>query len=270
MTYSELPTFSAAIDQISSTNIGAIVTVRFNVASFEANVGDWGWVLAGVDPTFDVQDANAFINNSGSSAVYTRFSEGCWFYFGQAAVLGKPFLCSRDPDAELSALQSSTLNEPYQYGSLEFYSAASGNLSIWYAIDEQFDFAMVHNYYTCGINLNTPASLVVRLSLGVAVADPMCRSWLWSLPSVCCPQAMLLPLLLYTSFERLAITGAITGVGVAFSAALHSFRVSQNLTYGKTQKKWLNLARYFSTIQRPICASLEAHTTVQCLGLACA
>lgn len=160
-------------DQISSTNIGAIVTVRFNVASFEANLGDWAWVLAGVDPTFDVQDANAFINESGSGAVYTHFSEGCWFYFGQAAVLNKPFLCSRDPDAELSSLQSSTLNEPYQYGSLEFYSSSSGNLSIWYALDEQFDFAMVQSYYTCGIHLVAPASLVVRLSLGVAATDPM-------------------------------------------------------------------------------------------------
>lgn len=162
---SRLPTYFATIDQVSSTNIGAVVTVRFNVASFQANPGDWGWVLAGVDPTFDVQDANAFITYSGSGAVYTRFSEGCWFYFGQASVLSKPFLCSRDPDAELSALQSSTLNEPYQYGSLEFYSAASGNLSIWYALDEQFDFAMVHNYYTCGIDLVPPTSLVVRCFL---------------------------------------------------------------------------------------------------------
>lgn len=167
----QFSTFSAAIDQVSSTNIGAVVTVHFNVASFEANLGDWGWVLAGVDPAFDVQDANAFINDSGSGAVYTRFSEGCWFYFGQAAVLSKPFLCSRDPDAELSALQSSTLNEPYQYGSLEFYSAASGNLSIWYALDEQFDFAMVHNYFTCGIDLVGPESLVVSISVGVEVIN---------------------------------------------------------------------------------------------------
>eukprot|EP00752_Nemacystus_decipiens_P001785 g1725.t1 len=152
--------------QVSSTNIGAIVTVRFNVASFEVNLGDWGWVLAEVDPTFDVEDANAFINQSGSGAVFNRFSEGCWFYFGQATVLSKPFLCSRDPDPELSALQSSTLNEPIQFGSFEFYSAASGNLSIWYALDEQFDFAMVHNYYTCGIDLVPPNSLVVSLESG--------------------------------------------------------------------------------------------------------
>lgn len=174
--------------QVSSTNIGAIVTVHFNVASFEANLGDWGWVLAGVDPAFDVQDANAFINDSGSGAVYTRFSEGCWFYFGQAAVLSKPFLCSRDPDAELSALQSSTLNEPYQYGSLEFYSAASGNLSIWYAFDEQFDFAMVQSYFTCGIDLVAPESLVVRNLSGrrLSIQCNGTHVYFWSHPFICC------------------------------------------------------------------------------------
>lgn len=155
------------------------------MASFEANLGDWGWVLAGVDPTFSVQDANSFISNSGSGAVFTRFSEGCWFYFGQAVVLEKPFLCSRDPDPELSALQSSTSNQAYQYGSLEFDSAASGNLSIWYALDEQFDVAMVHNYYTCGICLVPPASSEVRLSLRVAVTYLMYHHlWLWSPRSV--------------------------------------------------------------------------------------
>lgn len=150
--------------------------MHFNVASFEVNLGDWAWVLGGVDPAFDVDDANAFINESGSSAVYTHFSEGCWFYFGRAAVLSKPFLCSRDPDTELSALQSSTLNEPYQYGSFQYYSAASGDLSIWYAVDEQFDFAMIQGYHTCGIDLRAPASLVVRLSLEVATHQYDCGS----------------------------------------------------------------------------------------------
>lgn len=153
-----------AIDnkKVSSTNVGAVVTVHFNMASFEASLGDWGWVLGGVDPAFDAGDANDFITNFGSSAAYSTFSEGCWFYFGQATTLGKPFLCSRDPDTELASLQAATLNEVYQYGSLQFYSAASGNLSIWYALDEDFEFALVHNYYTCGIHLLEPASLVVR------------------------------------------------------------------------------------------------------------
>lgn len=149
------------INQVSTTNVGAVVTVHFNMASFEAHLGDWGWVLGGVDPTFNAQDANNFIENYGSSAVYNTYSEGCWFYIGQAAVLGKPFLCSRDPDTELATLQASTLNYVYQYGSLEFYSAASGNLSIWYALDEDYNFAIVHNYHTCGIQLVEPASLVV-------------------------------------------------------------------------------------------------------------
>lgn len=152
--------------QVSSTNVGAIVTVRFNVASFDANLGDWGWVLSGVDPDFDVQDANELVNNFGSSAVQTQFSEGCWFYLGAASKLGSPFLCSRDPDTQLAALQASTLNQAYQYGSLQFYSAASGNLSIWYAIDEDYNFAMVHNYRTCGIRMIPPESSVVRLLLG--------------------------------------------------------------------------------------------------------
>lgn len=132
------------------------------MASFEASLGDWGWVLGGVDPAFDAEDANDLIEEFGSSAVYKSFTEGCWFYFGQAKELGKPFLCSRDPDKELAALQAATLNKVYQYGSLQFYSAASGNMSIWYAIDEDFDFTLVHNYQTCGIRLVEPASLVVR------------------------------------------------------------------------------------------------------------
>ena len=206
--------------------------MRFNVASFEANLGDWGWVLAEVDPAFDVEDANAFINRSGSGAVYTRFSEGCWFYFGQASVLDKPFLCSRDPDPELSALQSSTLNEPYQYGSLEFYSAASGNLSIWYAMDEQFDFAMVHNYYTCGIDLFPPNSSVVRLRLSLGAGRQQwpiqCTCtilWLQSRRSGCAHGQRVCSLLCYilllrTSFERLARPQRGWIDGVVFSADL--------------------------------------------------
>ncbi|CAM9434117.1 unnamed protein product, partial [Ectocarpus fasciculatus] len=159
--------------QVSSTNIGAIVTIHFNVASSNANSGDWGWVLRGTDPTFTVQDANDLIQDFGSSEVYARFSEGCWFYLGAAAVLDRPFLCSRDPDTELAALQASTLNREYQYGSIEFYSTASGNVSIWYAVDEDYNFAMVHNYRTCGIEILPPESLVVNATSElIVVAEP--------------------------------------------------------------------------------------------------
>lgn len=144
--------------QVTSTNIGAIVTVSFNVASFDANLDDWAWILGGVDPSFGVADANAL----ESSAVYHQFSEGCWFYFGRAATLGHPFLCSRDPDTELASLQASTLDYVLQYGSLELYSAAAGNVSIWYAKDEAYDFAMVSSYHTCGIDVRVPPSSMVR------------------------------------------------------------------------------------------------------------
>lgn len=143
--------------KVHSTNIGALVTVRFNVASFDANLGDWAWILGGVDPSLDVSEANALL----SSEIYSRFSEGCWFYFGRAVTLGHPFLCSRDPNSELASLQSSTSDRVYQYGWFDLYSSASGNVSLWYAIDEDYDFALVHNYYTCGLEIVAPASLVV-------------------------------------------------------------------------------------------------------------
>lgn len=128
------------------------------MASFSSTLGDWGWVLGGVDPSFEVADANALV----SGEVYTLFSEGCWFYFGQAISLGHPFLCSRDPDKELASLQASTTDRVYQYGSFEFYSAAAGNVSLWYAYNEAYDFTMLGNYYTCGIFVRAPASPVVR------------------------------------------------------------------------------------------------------------
>lgn len=169
--------------KVDSTNIGTVVTVRYNVASFDATLGDWAWVLGGVDPGFTVADANALL----SSEVYNQFSEGCWFYFGQAVTLGHPFLCSRDPDSELASLQGSTSENVYQYGWFEFYSAASGNGSIWYAVDEDYDFAMVHSYYTCGVNIRAPASSVVRRSClcGRCAVPPVTANerWLVASPS---------------------------------------------------------------------------------------
>lgn len=143
---------------MSSTNIGALVTVRFNIVSFNSSLGDWGWILGGVNPSFGVDDANAL----ASGEVYDQFQEGCWFYFGKAVTLGHPFLCSRDPNTELASLQASTSTKAYQYGSFNIYSSASGNVSIWYALDEDYDFAMVHNYYTCGVDIRGPALSMVR------------------------------------------------------------------------------------------------------------
>lgn len=87
---------------MDSTNIGALVTVRFNVVTRDAAQGDWGWILGGVDPiNFGVDDANSL----SSSEVFNTFTEGCWFYFGKAVSLGEPFLCSRDPDTQLASMQ---------------------------------------------------------------------------------------------------------------------------------------------------------------------
>lgn len=44
--------------KVESTNIGHVVTVRFNLASRPAYSGDWGWVLGGVDPSLTLEDAN--------------------------------------------------------------------------------------------------------------------------------------------------------------------------------------------------------------------
>lgn len=154
--------------QVSSTNIGAVITVSFNVASVEANPGDWGWVMGGVDPSFDVADANAL----ESGRAFNQFVEGCWFYFGQAVSLGHPFLCTRDPDQELASLQASTTETFYQYGSFQLYSATAGNVSLWYAVDEAYDFFMIYNYYTCGIHVQAPASTVVRVAAAGVVVFP--------------------------------------------------------------------------------------------------
>lgn len=134
------------------------MTVRFNLVSQDANVGDWGWILGGVDPTFTVADANALI----SGEVYSTFEEGCWFYFGKAVVLGQPFLCSRDPDTQLASLQASTADRAYQFGTLELYTSAVRNVSLWYAVDEDYSYSMIHNFYICGIDVRYPKSLEVR------------------------------------------------------------------------------------------------------------
>lgn len=113
--------------------------------------------MGGVDPSFVVEDANAL----ESGRAYNQFEEGCWFYFGKATELGHPFLCSRDPDQELAMLQASASANTYQYGYFQLYSATAGNVSLWYAVDEAYDFSMLHNYYTCGIHVRGPASAVV-------------------------------------------------------------------------------------------------------------
>lgn len=145
--------------QVQSTNIGALVTIRFNLATSTANTGDWGWLLGGVDPSFTVEDANGLT----SGYVYENFAEGCWFYFGKAVELDTRFLCSRDPDTELASLQASTTHRVYQYGAFELYSSAIRNVSLWYAIDEEYNYHMIHNFYTCGVDVLPPVSLLVSL-----------------------------------------------------------------------------------------------------------
>lgn len=124
--------------------------------------------MGGVDPSFEVADANAL----ESGRAFNQFVEGCWFYFGQAVSLGHPFLCTRDPDQELASLQASTTERFYQYGSFQLYSATAGNVSLWYAVDEAYDFSMIYNYYTCGVRVRVPASTVVRVAAAGVLVFP--------------------------------------------------------------------------------------------------
>lgn len=59
--------------QVSSTNIGNVITVGFNLASREAYSGDWGWVLGGVDPSLTLAEANSLSADEANDA----FDERC-------------------------------------------------------------------------------------------------------------------------------------------------------------------------------------------------
>lgn len=71
-----LPAFFCSfvsVHKIDSTNIGDVVTVRFNLATRSAYSGDWGWVLGRVDPSLTVVDAN---NPTAANADQT-YDERC-------------------------------------------------------------------------------------------------------------------------------------------------------------------------------------------------
>lgn len=58
--------------QVESTNIGDVISVRFNLASREAYSGDWGWVLGGVDPSLTLEDANSLTSDEANDAYTER------------------------------------------------------------------------------------------------------------------------------------------------------------------------------------------------------
>lgn len=84
----------------------------------------------------------------------------CWFYFGRAVELGQTFLCSSQPDPLLAAFQTTPTLRAYQYGWFEMYLTAAGNTSLWFGKHERYTYAMINNFYTCGVSvqpLNTTA-----------------------------------------------------------------------------------------------------------------
>lgn len=89
----------------------------------------------------------------------------CWFYFGRAIEMGNPFLCAPDPDPVLASFQSTPTLHAYQYGRFELYVSAAGNESLWFAKREQYYYAMVANFYTCGITVQSLNSSTVRWCL---------------------------------------------------------------------------------------------------------
>ncbi|CAN0275250.1 unnamed protein product, partial [Ectocarpus sp. 8 AP-2014] len=151
--------------QVESTNIGDVISVRFNLASREAFSGDWGWVLGGVDPSLTLEDANSLTSDEANDA----YEERCWFYFGRTVELGQTFVCSSDPDPQLSAFQNTPTLRPYTYGRFEMYLSAAGNGSLWFGISEQYKYAMVTNFYTCGVTVQPLDSTTVTTTSDVLI-----------------------------------------------------------------------------------------------------
>lgn len=58
--------------QVSSTNIGNVITVGFNLASREAYSGDWGWILGGVDASLTLEEANGLSADEANDAYDER------------------------------------------------------------------------------------------------------------------------------------------------------------------------------------------------------
>lgn len=65
--------------------------------------------------------------------------------------LEQAFLCSSEPDPLLSSFQIAPTLRAYQYGRFEMYLTAAGNGSVWFGESERYTYAMVTNFYTCGV-----------------------------------------------------------------------------------------------------------------------
>lgn len=91
----------------------------------------------------------------------SRTGARCWFYFGRTVELGQTFVCSSDPDPQLSAFQNTPTLRPYTYGRFDMYLSAAGNGSLWFGISEQYKYAMVTNFYTCGVTVQPLDSTTV-------------------------------------------------------------------------------------------------------------
>eukprot|EP00752_Nemacystus_decipiens_P001936 g1865.t1 len=151
--------------EVESTNIGHVVTVRFNLASRRAYSGDWGWVLGEVDPSLTLEEANSL---SAADADYF-YDERCWFYFGRAVELGQTFMCSSQPDPLLASFQNTPTLRAYQYGRFEMYLTAAGNGSLWFGESERYTYTMVTNFYTCGVTVQPLNSTTVTTTTDLVV-----------------------------------------------------------------------------------------------------
>ena len=89
----------------------------------------------------------------------------CWFYFGRAVELGRTLLCSSQPDPLVASFQNTPTLRAYQYGWFEMYLTDSGRGALWLGIQEQYNYVMMTNFYTCGVTVQPLNSTTVSLSL---------------------------------------------------------------------------------------------------------
>ncbi|CAM9280664.1 unnamed protein product, partial [Pylaiella littoralis] len=151
---------------IESTNLGAAITVRYNLASRSAYSGDWGWVLGGVDPSLTLADANSL----GATEAEDAYVERCWFYFGRAVELGWTFLCSSEQADPLPAsVRTMPTLRGYQYGRFQMYLSIAGNGSLWFGKSELYTYSMLTNFYTCGVTVQPLNSTTVTTTTDIVV-----------------------------------------------------------------------------------------------------
>ncbi|CAN0377020.1 unnamed protein product, partial [Ectocarpus sp. 12 AP-2014] len=74
-----------------------------------------------------------------------------------------------DPDPQLSAFQNTPTLRPYTYGRFDMYLSAAGNGSLWFGISEQYEYAMVTNFYTCGVTVQPLDSTTVTTTSDVLI-----------------------------------------------------------------------------------------------------